>query len=375
MTELDVQRSMLDVRCFQFNFLRVAFTVTASMTDSQPQLLQSKSSSRFWIMGAILVTGLLWGLSLALPVWDTRAENTGDWDVVPGLVPALIGWLGLLVKCPAWFANPLLIVICIMFFKGRKAGFFLSLVALALAASAYMFPAIYGDNDDAVVEARRIGFYLWLGSFVTIALAYALLAPVAKREWVAARVAVVALMVVGIVGLERMFPVGVSPLEAALKNLNDRASLTAALATHPSQAEKNAALRWAMRQDLSDNHDVPSQQVVMLLAAGTSPNQSDNGYIPLMEALGRTKASEGLAGLLVKSGADVNVRDKQGKTVLMEALPPYGSEATVELLVKAGADVNARDEQGKTVLDIAREDDSGPECEKFLMNAGARPGH
>jgi Ankyrin repeats (many copies) len=344
------------------------------MMDPQPQILQSKPSSRFWIIGAIIVTGLLWGLSLALPVWDTRAENTGDWDVVPGLVPALIGWLGLLVKCPAWFANPLLVVICVMFCKGRKAGFFLTLVALALAASAYMFPAIYGDNDDAVVESRRIGFYLWLGSFVTIATAYALLAPATNGRLTVARVAVVALMVVGIVGLERMFPVGVSPLEAALKNPNDRASLAAALATHPSETEKNAALRWAMRQDLSDGREVPSQHVVMLLAAGANPNQSDSGYIPLMETLGRSKASEALAGLLVKSGADVNTRDKQGKTVLMWALPPYGSEATVELFVKAGADVNARDEQGKTVMDIARENDSGPECEKFLMNAGARPG-
>jgi len=68
--------------------------------------------------------------------------------------------------CPAWFANLFLILLWIKLFRGRLAGFSLSMVALALAASAYILPGIYGDNDEAVIVGRRIGFYIWLGSFV-----------------------------------------------------------------------------------------------------------------------------------------------------------------------------------------------------------------
>jgi ankyrin repeat protein len=56
----------------------------------------------------------------------------------------------------------------------------------------------------------------------------------------------------------------------------------------------------------------------------------------------------------------------------MRALPPRGSESLVELLIQAGADVNARDHRGKTVLEIAQEIGSSPECQKILVNAGAR---
>jgi hypothetical protein len=328
------------------------------------------------MMGAIIVAGVLWGLSFALPIWDTRSAGTGDWDVVRGILPALIGWVGLFAMCPAWFANLLLIPACVMLFRGRRAGFYLSLVALAVAATAYMLPALYGDNDEADFERRRIGFYLWLGSFVIMALAYAVLAP--GRKWIPARVVVVALMILGIAGLEMKYPVGVNPLETALKDPNDLASLSAVLASHPSQADKDKALYWAMRQDLAADRAVPSQQIVMLLAAGANPNRTNNGYIPIMSALGRSKSSEALVGLLVKAGADVNARDEDGKTVLMWAMPPYGTEALAELVVKAGADVNAKDKDGKTVLDLAQDKEKDreidPGCVKFLVNAGARNG-
>lgn len=305
-----------------------------------PQEQQSESRPKFWKVAAIIIACLLWVLSVALPVWDTRSDHGGGWSTVPGILPLLIGFLGIFAKCPAWFANLLLIPLCIMFFKWRRAGFPLSLVALALAASAYVLPGIYGDNDVAVIVERRIGFYLWLGSFVTLALAHAFLAPAAGWQWIAARVAMVALMVVGMASLERIYPVGVSSLEAALKDSNDLMALNTALAHHPSQADKDAALWWAVQQDLSSGQGKPSRQIVMLLGAGANPNQSHKFSDPL----------------------------------LIQALPRRGSMELVELLVTAGADVNARDSRGKTVLDRAREMGSGPECEKFLINADAKPG-
>jgi hypothetical protein len=293
----------------------------------------------FWIAGAILIACLLWGLAVILPVWETRSNQTGEWANVPGVLPLLIGFLGLLVKCPAWFANLLLIPLCIMLVRGWRGGFVVSMVAVALAASAYMFPAIYGDNDEAVIMRRLIGFYFWLGSFLTLALAHAVLTTTTQRKWITAQVGAVAFMVLVMGVLEWKFRVGASPLETSLKNPNDLTHFTAALARNPPQAEKDDALWWAVRQDLSTPQRAPSKRVTMLIAAGANPN---------------------------KPG-------KYGSTLLMQVLPPYVSQAFVELLVQAGADVNARDSRGKTVLDIAQEIGSTPECQKFLVDAGARP--
>jgi hypothetical protein len=308
------------------------------MVESPLQVRQSKCKPGFWIWGAIIMTGLLWGLAVALPVWETRSKQSGDWWVVRGYFPALIGCLGLLAKCPAWFANFMLIPLCIMLTKRRKGGLMLSVVAFAVAASAYILPAIYGDDDEALIVRRLVGFYFWLGSFLTIALAHALLATGMQRRWIVARVAVVALMVLAVFGLERKYPVGVSLIEQSLKNPTDPTGLRAALGRNPLQAEKDAALGWAIRQDLWAGRREPSERIAILIGAGASPNKPD----------------------------------EHGDTVLMKALPPRGSDALVEVLVRAGADVNARDYRGKTVLDIAREIGSSPECQKVLVQAGAR---
>jgi MFS family permease len=322
-----------------YNSVMKAFPFASEMDGPSQQASEPRAGFRFWTMAAIVVTALLWCSSLALPVWDTRSDHTGEWDTVLGLLPALLGFLGLLAMCPAWFANLFLIPLWIMLFRGRPAGFSLSLVALALAASAYILPGLYGDNDEAVIEGRRIGFYIWLGSFVILALAYALLTSPTKQTWIAARVALVMVMLLGILVLEKLYPVGVSPLEASLRDPKNLAPLTAALARHPNQANKDAALWWAVHQDLAAGRE-PSQRVVLLLAAGANPNGPKN-HGPL----------------------------------LMDVLPPYGSEAFVELLVKNGADVNATNDWGKTALDIADEWSSrGPECTNFLIQSGAKPG-
>lgn len=312
---------------------------SAAHAGLQPQVEHSNRNRRFWIVVAIIITGLLWGLAVALPVWDTRSNQSGEWAVARGFFPAILGWLGILVLCPAWFANFFLVPSCLTLFKNLRGGFVLSLVAFAVAASAYILHGLYGDNDEAVIEGRLIGFYLWLGAFLTMALAHAILGVGVDRRSIGPRVAMVMLVVLAIVGLEMTYRVGVSPLEASLKNPNDVTALTAVLARHPPQAEKDAALCWAIRQDLWGARPSPSKQIVMLLSAGANPN-----YRP----------------------------DKSSSTFLMAAVSRRGRDGLVDLLVKSGADVNARDYRGKTVLDIANEAWSSPECLKILINAGAR---
>jgi hypothetical protein len=76
------------------------------MTHQQTLLPQNAAAQRPWLAaGAVIVAIAMWAISLALPVWETRSNHGGDWGTVIGALPAAIGFLGLLVLCPAWFAN------------------------------------------------------------------------------------------------------------------------------------------------------------------------------------------------------------------------------------------------------------------------------
>ena len=72
------------------------------------------------------------------------------------------------------------------------------------------------------------------------------------------------------------------------------------------------------------------------------------------------------------SGTDVNVKDEDGDTPLLEA-SGGGHKEVVELLIAAGADVNAKNEVGRRPLDgaIAR---SHPETADLLRKHGGKTG-
>lgn len=63
------------------------------MTDQQPLLPQNVFSCRTWIaLGAVIAAIAMSVASLALRVWETRSNNGGEWGMVIGVLPALIGF-------------------------------------------------------------------------------------------------------------------------------------------------------------------------------------------------------------------------------------------------------------------------------------------
>ena len=168
-----------------------------------PQFASAQSSRRSWLLPILALTlaAALWALSLALPVWDARSHN-GQVTAVPGILPAFIGWLGILVFCPAWYANPLLLPLGFTLFKARRFGFWLGVCAFALAASAYFMRAIYGDDEPAQLVARKIGFYVWLASFLVILVAHALQLPPASSPSPRTRWTIFSLLLLIIIILE-----------------------------------------------------------------------------------------------------------------------------------------------------------------------------
>nr|XP_031529887.1 fibronectin type 3 and ankyrin repeat domains protein 1 isoform X2 [Vicugna pacos] len=77
-----------------------------------------------------------------------------------------------------------------------------------------------------------------------------------------------------------------------------------------------------------------------------------SGWTPLMR-VSAVSGNQKVASLLIDAGADVNVKDKDGKTPLMVAVL-NNHEELVQLLLDRGADASVKNEFGKGVLEMAR---------------------
>ncbi|XP_073740780.1 fibronectin type 3 and ankyrin repeat domains protein 1 isoform X1 [Callorhinus ursinus] len=77
-----------------------------------------------------------------------------------------------------------------------------------------------------------------------------------------------------------------------------------------------------------------------------------SGWTPLMR-VSAVSGNQSAASVLIEAGADVNMRDKDGKTPLMVAVL-NNHEALVQLLLDKGADASVKNEFGKGVLEMAR---------------------
>uniref|UniRef100_A0A452H231 Fibronectin type-III domain-containing protein n=2 Tax=Gopherus agassizii TaxID=38772 RepID=A0A452H231_9SAUR len=75
-------------------------------------------------------------------------------------------------------------------------------------------------------------------------------------------------------------------------------------------------------------------------------------WTPLMRVSAVT-GNKDVASLLIEAGADVNVKDKDGKTPLMVAVL-NNHEELIQLLLDKGADATVKNEYGKGLLEMAR---------------------
>ncbi|XP_067565177.1 fibronectin type 3 and ankyrin repeat domains protein 1 [Pseudorca crassidens] len=82
------------------------------------------------------------------------------------------------------------------------------------------------------------------------------------------------------------------------------------------------------------------------------PTDAGSGWTPLMR-VSAVSGNQEVASLLIDAGADVNMKDKDGKTPLMVAVL-NNHEELVQLLLDKGADASVKNEFGKGVLEMAR---------------------
>lgn len=112
----------------------------------------------------------------------------------------------------------------------------------------------------------------------------------------------------------------------------------------------------------------------LLIESGANVSAvSPVGYTPLMAAANNQRLPA--IRLLLEKGADINLSDSRERTALhwamgQRSLKPDNQKACIHLLIKAGADVNSRDEDGITPLMEAAWFGIG-EGVQVLLNAGA----
>jgi hypothetical protein len=104
---------------------------------------------------------LMWLASLALPVFTTcRAgyDHVGGWFVL------MMGWMGVIIVQPAWFANIAILAIAILLIVRRRAPIWLGIIAAGLAACAWYFTDMVDDTGNVPICHYHAGYWLWLAT-------------------------------------------------------------------------------------------------------------------------------------------------------------------------------------------------------------------
>jgi len=121
--------------------------------------------------------------------------------------------------------------------------------------------------------------------------------------------------------------------------------------------------------------DAPTrvQLVELLITKGAEVNHRErDGCTALMNAAGNGDTQ--VVNALLRNGASVNLADDEGETALMKAAAFSCSEETVTALLSAGADLSARDHKGRNALETFQSSYACPESKvgNLLQIAGTK---
>ena len=142
------------------------------------------------------------------------------------------------------------------------------------------------------------------------------------------------------------------------------------------EREKNTtALRGAVQSMRSNMtplaQDAGPEALTKLIESGADVNARDkNGTTVLMDSVFHSSNPE-VIRRLIKGGAAVDFRSENGWTPLMTAVQFNKNPGVITTLIENGADVNARNQSDETVLMLAAAFNDNPEIITTLIKSGA----
>ena len=107
----------------------------------------------------------------------------------------------------------------------------------------------------------------------------------------------------------------------------------------------------------------------VLLAGCGRQSATNNAQVAALFRATREGNVDMVRSLLASPGVDVNARDENGSTPLLEAAR-YGHDNICRILIAAGANLKAKDKDGKTALQLAIQGNHD-EVVRVLKQAGA----
>jgi ankyrin repeat protein len=111
----------------------------------------------------------------------------------------------------------------------------------------------------------------------------------------------------------------------------------------------------------------------LLLEAGANPDKPIDGGLHPLTIAAETALHDGITELLLRKGANPNVRSPYGDATPLAVRAGIGHQfALIALMLEKGADPALRDSQGRTALDRARERLEGGGIGGYILHSPLR---
>lgn len=128
---------------------------------------------------------LLFLISLTQPAYYIDGQEYDAWANSFGLL--MIGWFGALCGGAglAWFANPLILLAWILYFKKNLLSVWMAALASGFSASFLCFSKVISSEAPtySTITERKAGYWLWLTSILIFALLATVTLVIENRKW------------------------------------------------------------------------------------------------------------------------------------------------------------------------------------------------